>query len=395
MDQNNNIAEQVLGMARASLADCILRLARYKLGHAVVGDHGEMVIHIFGIMNGLLHRDHALMRQWTDMIFALSSTPVRDKGCINLCLERVVEDGIVRDNLLDAFKTLHRPRLLLKTTMHGAKFATKALKANSSVQSLGIDGTNTTPFKSEKTATALVAAVIKHPSLDIIAIENCNLGRNKPVLSAIIPAVLSNISYIKLDGNVIDSYGATLIANCLAQNPSVKNLSLSNNALVDRDAYKLAASLKTNTTLRNLALEGNNITHAGLKAFFFLVHGDGLNSINDANHHCFIDLLADSEVNAFNDPILNRRVKIFSTIMYDVGCLGDAVPFELVPRLLIILQGREITEDGEPVFNPLNLVFQYVREFNTTLFNQSGMDRDESRSVDDISTGLGCAQLAD
>ncbi len=131
------------------MTDCILRLANLKDGVGIDEDR-DMVIHIFRVMRFLLDCDPVLMRRWNKTITTLSSIPTRDHGNINLSLERVAEEGIVHENLLDAFKTLHRPRLLLKSTLHSAKFASKALKANSTVQLLIINGTNATPFKTAK-----------------------------------------------------------------------------------------------------------------------------------------------------------------------------------------------------------------------------------------------------
>ena len=378
-------------MARASLTDCISRLANLKDGVGIDED-GDMVIHIFGVMRFLLDRDPVLMRRWNKTITALSSIPARDRGSINLCLERVAEEGIVRENLLDAFKTLHRPRLLLRSTLHSAKFASKALKANSTVQSLSINGNNATPFKTAKNATALVATVIKHQTLEILAIENCDLSQ-KPIISAFVPAILHGIKDIRLERSGIDSFGATLIADCLAENPRVENLSLSDNALQDIDATKLAAALKTNTSLRNLAVEGNKFSYDGTKALFRAVFGDGscFNSIHDANHFCFIDLFAESGVNTCEDPTLNRKMKMFSRVVHDVGSLVDVVvPIALVPRLFIFLEGRDIHEDGKPAFNPLNAVFQFIREFNATLSNAIMMDPEAIRNGDQTLASVEC-----
>ncbi len=388
---NNNLSEMMLGLARASMTDCISRLANLKDGVGIDED-GDMVIHIFGVMRFLLDRDPVLMRQWNETITALSSIPARDCGSINLSLERVAEEGIVRENLLDAFKTLHRPRLLLKSTLHSAKFASKALKVNSTVQSLIINGTNATPFKTAKNATALVASVIKHPTLEIIAIESCDLSQ-RPIISAFVPAILHGIKDVRLERSGIDSFGATLIADCLAKNPRVQNLSLADNALQDIDATKLAAALKINTRLQNLAVGGNKFSCDGTKALFRAVLGDGrgFNSIHDANHFCFIDLFAEGRVNTFGDPMLNRKMKIFSRIVHDAGSVVDAVvPMALYPRLFIFLEGREIHEDGKPVFNPLNAVFQFIREFNATLSNAMMMDPEAIRNGDQTLASVEC-----
>jgi hypothetical protein len=138
---------------------------------------------------------------------------------------------------------------------------------------------------------------------------------------------------------------------------------------------------------------GNKFSYDGTKALFRSVFGDGrgFNSIHDANHFCFIDLFAEGRVNIFGDPMLNRKMKMFSRVMHDVGSLVDAVvPMALVPRLFIFLEGQETHEDGKPVFNPLNAVFQFIRKFNAMLSNAMMMDLEAIRNGDQTLVSVEC-----
>ena len=306
------------------------RLVRYNKGK-FIGNKGDGVsVHIFGVSDGLLKRDHELMCLWKKLIAELSSTPITDDYCVNLTLERVVDDGVVATTLLDAIKTLHRPRLLLKITPYGALFASKALEINPTVQQLAIDGGDeSAPLELKRDVEDLVKAVINHPTLEMLSIANCDLSR-KPIIKTLVP-VLYHIEEVRFIGAGVgyrcNSYGPKLIATILKRNPRVKALSLDFNALEDKDAFRLAKALKTNTTLRKLSLGFNELTVAGMSALVVAMIGDtSFNSIHDANHHCFIDLLSASKLNMFDDPEQNRRLKIFSKISSNIGRLGDAVP---------------------------------------------------------------------
>ena len=280
---------QVIAIAQTSLMESTMKLVRYNQGHPI-NDEGDVIILIFGIISDYLDFDPTMMQEWNKMLAALSSTPTRDDVHINLSLVRVsLEPGDTAFVLLlDAFKTLHRPRLFVTSNDGGTEFAIAALKTNSTLHAMTIDGTAAEPpFKSEKCALNLVEVVVDHPSLNIIDIQNCGID-DITVTSAFIP-VLRHIKHVRLDVNrIVGSHGATLITDCLATNPFVKGLSLAHNALTDSDALKLAMSLKTNTTLRSLELIGNDFTAVGYQSLFDAVRGSGtLNSIHDANHVLF------------------------------------------------------------------------------------------------------------
>jgi hypothetical protein len=252
---------------------------------------------------------------------------------------------------------------------HWLEFTTEALKLNSTVRRLAIDGIRMPPlFKSKKNATALVRAVISHSSLDDFILDNCEIGRNT-LFPAFIP-VLTKIKMVRLRGNGIESYGATLIANCLASNPCVEYLSLVDNLLKDSDALKLAVSLKTNTTLMVLELWGNDITDVGAESLLNAIHGNGnnFNDVYDSNHVCSIDLLSGRNPNKVTDTKQNMISKVLWAILRYRRHLDDVVPRKLLPRLLVLLQRGGTLNHSK--IDPLDAVFQYVRREGHVVLQQ-------------------------
>ncbi len=237
------------------------------------------------------------------------------------------------------------------------EFALAALKINPSLQQLNFDGTGiNAPFKSKKNAIAFAKLVVGHPCLDVLVITNCGIGQNT-LFPALMP-LMCHVASICFDGNGIGSYGATLIADCLATNPCVKKLSLAHNVMVDGDAAKLAASLRTNSTLRSLELIGNDFTRVGIASLANAIYGSGLNEIHDSNHVCSIDLFPDQNLNEFEvqkDNILNKLVGIVLKVQY----LHAVVPQKLVPRFIDLLQKGGSFYHSK--FDPFSTVFRCIR----------------------------------
>ena len=351
----------MLGATHFRLVETTLKLVRYNQGP--IDAESDIAVHVDGIRSSILNRNPAIMRDWNKMIAELSSASSRDDACISLHLEMVYFEtgGVVSSTLLEAFKGMHYPRLFLRYPMnHWLEFTTEALKLNSTVRRLAIDGIRMPPlFKSKTNATALVRAVISHSSLDDFILDNCEIGRNT-LFPAFIP-VLTKIKMVRLRGNGIESYGATLMANCLASNPCVDYLSLVDNLLKDSDALKLAASLKTNTTLMVLELWGNDITDVGAESLLNAIHGNGnnFNDVYDSNHVCAIGLLGACNPNKFTDPNDNMIAKLLGAILRYLRHLDDVVPRKLLPRLLVLLQKGGRLEHSK--IDPFDAVFQYVR----------------------------------
>jgi len=128
--------------------------------------------------------------------------------------------------------------------------------------------------------------------------------------------------------------------------------------LNDADAKKLSVSLKTNTNLLVLFLAGNLITQDGMIYLYLSVYDiTSLNAMSDSSHICFIkstdeeDVFKLNEVNKYIDPVLNKNVKIFKSLMRDdqrkngLSYLKDT-PIEVMPRILVLLHNTAFYKGG-------------------------------------------------
>jgi Ran GTPase-activating protein (RanGAP) involved in mRNA processing and transport len=95
----------------------------------------------------------------------------------------------------------------------------------------------------------------------------------------------SDVNYINLEHNNIDSLGAVKIAKYLESDPPIEHLFLNQNRLINDDAILISQALKRNMTLKRLDLDGNNFTSIGVKALLTCVFdSSSLNAISESNH---------------------------------------------------------------------------------------------------------------
>jgi len=170
---------------------------------------------------------------------------------------------------------------------------------------------------SEEDARAMCLAIVSHPSINRVQLENCfgvgqRLGYD--VLCALFVSG-RGIKYMDLEGNNIQTLGNTAIPDYIARNTPLMNLFLANNNLNDEDAILIAKALKYNTNIRTLRLQRNGITNVGIdamkKAFY---DPTSLNSVSDSNHTCSLQLPGVDNIlisNGCDDKLVNRRLKLY------------------------------------------------------------------------------------
>jgi hypothetical protein len=204
----------------------------------------------------------------------------------------------------------------------------------------------------------------------------------------------SDIEYITLDNNNIDSFGAVNIAEYLEGNPPIDALSLDHNRLNDDDAILISQALKRNTKLCNLWLHSNNITSIGVKVLLTCVFdSSSLNSISESNHTMKQLRVFDY----FKKPInklagcidgmlqLDRTQKIILALQ-DKDCLLKYlanVPVELIPEILRFPQ-RVVKR---PQHKRLNIVYSTMRWWNMPMLysyhHNCSVKPDSKRKRDD------------
>ena len=144
---------------------------------------------------------------------------------------------------------------------------------------------------------------------------HCDLGSSPEILSVIFQ---SDVEYIGLDKNNIDSLGAVKIDEYLGDNPPIKCLSFGHNRLNDDFAILISQALKRNTNLKSINLLLNNFSSIGVKALLTCVFDNSsLNDIPESNH--LLEMLsifyASKGTNGRLLNCMNRLLKINQTIL--------------------------------------------------------------------------------
>ena len=131
-------------------------------------------------------------------------------------------------------------------------------------------------------ARCLSMSIKSHACICNLQLTYCDLGSTPEILLVILQ---SDIKYINLSNNTIDSLGAAKIVEYLEGDPAIELLSLGRNRLNDNDAILISQALKRNTNLLSINLHSNNITSIGVKALLTCIFdSSSLNAIAESNH---------------------------------------------------------------------------------------------------------------
>jgi hypothetical protein len=112
-------------------------------------------------------------------------------------------------------------------------------------------------------AQILCQVVNSHPSLEIFSLKRTCTAFANDILTSIMHGSCK-LECLDLPGNDIRTHGSRHIADFLAKNPPLRELTLESNHLNDDDAEAIAEALKTNTNLKTLILRENDITGRGV-----------------------------------------------------------------------------------------------------------------------------------
>jgi hypothetical protein len=214
-------------------------------------------------------------------------------------------------------------------------------------------------------ALCLFRSMKSHPHITHLDLCHCDLGSNPEILSVILQ---SDVERIILDDNNIDSLGAAKIAQYLAGNPPINELSLHHNRLNDNDAILISRALKRNTNLMGINLFRNNITSIGVKALLTSVFdSSSLNAISESNHTLvgMNFFLQDDELEDCIDRMLelDRTEKIVLALQDKDSLLKYLanIPVELIPEVLAFPYERVVDEHQH---KHLNIVYCTMRWWN-------------------------------
>jgi len=324
-----------------------------------------------------LQHDERLLPYWKRFTDALSAS----NECTHikrLKLFRIQLTKLVRDMLRQPLNKAPLDFLSFNDNGLGEddyNWIINLLNTNTSLKTLYIKSNPLESFDN------LSKAVADHPKLDAILLENCGIGHNVGVMKAVLNVFCLRV--VSLTNNDIDSYGATLISDCLITNPTLQKLYLEENLLNDDDAKKFAFSLKSNTNLRMLDLSQNNlITREGMLYLAYSVYNiNSLNAMGVSNHTCFIqfkdeeDVLDLRHVNEYVDPVINKNLKLFGLLQrYDMNYLKDDTPLQIIPKVLALL--NIVAKNNE-----LDAIFGFMKEWNLPLlYTNRRLVKDPRRS---------------
>jgi hypothetical protein len=192
-------------------------------------------------------------------------------------------------------------------------------------------------------ARCLSRSLKSHNSINQLVLNHCDLESSQEILLVILQ---SDISFINLCNNNIDSLGAVKIAEYLEADPHIEHLSLACNLLNDDDATIISQALKRNTNLKTIYLQSNNFTCIGVKALLKCVFDSScLNAISESNHtltrmHMF--LRGNNETSDNLDDCIERLLELDRTqkillALQDKDSLLKYlanIPVELIPEVL-------------------------------------------------------------
>ena len=215
-------------------------------------------------------------------------------------------------------------------------------------------------------ARCLTSSIRSHNCIAGLTISYCDLGSSPEILSVILQ---SDVEYINLNNNNIDSLGAVKIAKYLEDDPPLDRLSLDQNCLNDDDVILISQALKKNTELKTLSLHTNNFTSIGVKALLTCVFdGSSLNAISESNHKL-------TRINMFHNH--NDKLAFCTEILLQLDCtqkimlaLHDKdsllqylanVPVGLIPEVTAFPHGRV---DDQCQHRHLNIVYSTMRWWN-------------------------------
>ena len=219
-------------------------------------------------------------------------------------------------------------------------------------------------IESMDSASCLSRSLKSHTGITHLHLSCCDLGSSPEILSVILQ---SDVKYINLYNNNIDSLGAVKIAEYLEVDPPIHQIDLDYNHLNDDDAILISQALKRNTNLTAINLCLNNFTSIGVKALLTCVFdSSSLNAISESNHTLGrMKIFHWDELEDCIDRLLQlyRMQKIVLALQDKESLLKYLahVPVVLIPEVLAFPQGRFANEHQH---KHLNIVYSTMRWWN-------------------------------
>jgi hypothetical protein len=216
-------------------------------------------------------------------------------------------------------------------------------------------------------AQCLSRSLRSHTCIEDLIVQHCDLGSSPEMLSVILQ---SDVKYINLENNNIDSLGAVRIAEYLEGNPPIEEFGLDHNQLNDDDAVLISQALKRNTNLHQINLRSNNFTSIGVKALLtFVFDASSLNAISESNHTLLNLFMFSGQVSGNLTGCIDRLLDLDRTqkillALKDKNSLLQYlanVPVELIPEVLVFPFQHV---GGHSLHTHLNIIYSTMRWWN-------------------------------
>ena len=245
----------------------------------------------------------------------------------------------------------------------GIVYLSKLVDVSAMLQSFSISHNRMDNMESVR---CLSRSLKSHSSINELHLNHCDLGSSPEMLSVILQ---SDVKYINLENNNIDSLGVLTIAEYLESDPPIQRIDLDRNRLNNDDAILISQALKRNTNLRHMDLKGNHFTSVGVNALLTCVFDSStLNAISESNHTLTrIDIIPSHNFNLAGCIgrllQLNRTQKIMLALQDKDSLLYYLanVPLELIPEVLAFPLCRVVDEHQH---KHLNIVYSTMRWWN-------------------------------
>jgi hypothetical protein len=238
-----------------------------------------------------------------------------------------------------------------------------------------------------ESARCLSRSLKSHACMNQLDLDHCDLGSSPEILLVVLQ---SDIKYIHLEHNNIDSFGAVKIAEYLESDPPICHIDLSHNRLIDDDALLISQALKRNTNLTHLNLVGNDFTSIGVKALLSCVfENSSLNAISESNHtltkiDMFHNLQSYNHMVSCIDRLLRLdRIQKILFALQDKKLLLNylaIVPVGLLPEVLAFPHGQDVVDEHQHKY--LNIVYSIMRWWNMPMlysYHQDCVKSDSKR----------------
>jgi len=190
-----------------------------------------------------------------------------------------------------------------------------------------------------ESARCLARSLKSHACIKYHHLTHCDLGSHPEILLVILQ---SDVEYINLDSNNIDSLGAIKIAeylegdppglNGLVDNryltPPIQRIDFDHNRLNDDDAILISQAMKRNTNLKTINMQSNNISSIGVKALLTCVFdSSSLNALSESNHRLKQIIMFYNDINETNDGLQD--------------CIDRMLELDRTDKILLALQDKD------------------------------------------------------